>query len=159
MSRNDIGALLAGLLSAVSAFAVVARDVLWRGVTRVGKSFASLVSSPAVWLAVAACSLGSFWVGHIEGAAGKRALRAEVVTLHAITKSHAEATKEAEARAVKAMAAAKIKDGTIEALKAELARVKARPAVEPVAKKAVPKTIRKKPAVSAPAKPSWNPWS
>ncbi len=157
MSKNDIGALLAGLLSAVSAFAVMARGLLARMFGRMVKSFVALVASPAVWLAVGVCSLGGFWVGHIEGAAGKRALRAEVVTLHALTKSNAEAAKEAEARAAKAVAAAKVKDGTIEALKAELARAKRSPAAS--VKAAVPKTYRKKPAVSAPAKPAWSPWS
>ena len=155
MSRNDIGTVLASI-------GVYAKDFLGRALGKAGASFMALLASPAVWIAVATFSIASFCLGHIEGSAGKRALRAEVVTLNARAAASAQTAKSAVARAATAAAEVAAKAGEIEALKAEIERLKALPvtASAPVAgvpRKPATKPAQKAPPASAPAKPFW-PW-
>ncbi len=165
MSKYDIGALLAALFSAVAAFAVVAKDYLGRWLGKIGKSFVALVASPAVWIAVATCSFGSFWVGHIEGSAGKRALRAQVVTLESRAKASSDVAESAVAKAAALGADVKTKAKENEALKAEIARLTKAPAgaaIAPVAgvsRRVVIRGVPKKPATGVPDKASWAPWN
>ena len=84
MNKADMGMIwsaVAGLGTVLIAAAAYAKDWIMSGLRKIGASFVALVASPAVWLAVTAMFLGGFWVGHIEGAVGKRALRSEVVAL------------------------------------------------------------------------------
>ena len=154
MTKNDIGAALAGLLSVLSAFAVAARAYLGRGLAKAGASAMAVVASPAVWLACGLVFVGGFWLGHMGGAAGKRALRADVVALKMEYDSRGRTLKE-RAREIDALAA------KAKGLEAEVASLKsgAAPKSEAVASvsrprvaKAVPK---KPPAGEAPKAPFW----
>ena len=84
MNKADLGMIwsaVAGLFTVLLAAAAYAKDWLIAGLGKVKDSFIALVSSPAVWLAVGVTFLGGFWIGHIQGALGKRALRSEVSAL------------------------------------------------------------------------------
>ena len=156
MTKNDIGAALAGLLSVLSAFAVAARAYLGRWLAKAGASVMAVVASPAVWLACGLVFVGGFWLGHMEGAAGKKALRADVVALKMEYDSRGrtlkERAKEIDALTVKAdkLAAevASLKSGAAPAPKSEAAAAVSRPKVA----KAVPK---KPPAGEAPKPAFW----
>ena len=91
MSKNDIGAALAGLLAVLASVGVMAREYLGRGLVYIGDSFAALLKSKAAWAAVLVCTIGGFWVGHIEGGLGKRNLRSQVVALETRAKASAAA--------------------------------------------------------------------
>lgn len=125
-------------------------SLAWESVAR---SFRALVTSKAVWLASGVVFVAGFWLGHIEGAAGKRALRAEVVDLESVARQHASDAKKARAQV------ADLTDKTKE-MEAEIARLsKGEPASEPVAAfprarvaKAVPK---KTPPAEPPKVPFW----
>ena len=163
MSKNDIGAMLAGLFTVLASIGVYARDFLGRGLAYIWGTFVALIKLKAAWAAVGLCMVLGFWVGHIEGSAGKRALRAEVVTLKSRASASSAAAAAAVARAVAATNEAKSRAEEVEALTAELAAVKAgapRGASAPVAgvpRKPATKPVPKKTPVSAPAKPFW-PW-
>ena len=158
MTKNDIGAALAGLLSVLSAFAVGAREYLGRWLAKAGTSIMAVVASPAVWLACGLVFVGGFWLGHIGGAAGKKALRADVVALKLEYDRRGRTLKE-RAKEIDALTEA------TEKLTAEVASLKsghAAPKSEPVAavsRPRVAKAAQTKPAASeAPKVPFWSPF-
>jgi hypothetical protein len=163
MSKNDIGAALAGIFAVLASIGVYAREYLGRFTGYIWESFAALLKSKAAWAAVAVFSVASFCLGHIEGAAGKRALRSEVVTLKARANASSAVATAATAKATEAHAKVADRDGTIEALKAEIARLTstAGAASAPkatVSRKPVAKATQKKAPAREPAKGFW-PWS
>lgn len=54
------------VIDVVWAWAGFVAGLVWRGMRRVLASFASLVASPAVWLACTAVFVGGFCLGHWE---------------------------------------------------------------------------------------------
>lgn len=163
MNKADVGAALAAALSVLASVAVLAREYASKALEYMRVSFVALISSRAVWAAVLLTSLGGFWAGHIVGATGKRALRAEVARLDTRAKISAAAATTATARATKAEARVADLAGTVEAMQAEIAALKARktPASAPVApavKRPVAKTLPNKPAAGDPARARWTPW-
>lgn len=158
MTKNDIGAALAGLLSVLSAFAVGARKYLGKGLTKAGASFMAVVASPAVWLACFIVFVGGFWLGHVGGAAGKKALRADVVALKLEYDACGRTLKE-RAKEIDALTA-KAKDLAVEV--ASLKSGTPAPRSEPVAavsRPRVAKAVQKKPAAGEPPTvPSWSPF-
>lgn len=171
MTKNDIGTIVAGAAAVAASLLGMARTYLAGLARRVGASFANLIASPAVWLAVGATFLvgfGSGFVGgHLEGASGKRELRAEVVRLTARAKAGHDAAAVAEKREAAALAAAKTLAAKVESQQAELVRLgaalKARPVpqasrVVPVVRRAVPKAVKKPPPASDPAS-AWARWN
>lgn len=129
MNKADLGmvwSFAAGLFTVLLAAAAYAKDWLIAGLGKVKNSFIALVASPAVWLAVGATFLWGFWIGHIQGAHGKRALRAEMVALeHKASASEAEAII-AAARATAASNEGKGWKAKAEALEAEVSALRAR---------------------------------
>lgn len=101
----------------------------------VAASFVALVTSKAAWLAVLLMSLGGFWVGYIEGAHGKRALRSEVVALAAEARAKDKRIDVLIRGEDAALADAKTWKGKFEALQAEVARGAA---TQPAASKSPP---------------------
>jgi len=93
------------------------------GIGRIWASFAALLASPAVWVAVAVVFVGGFWVGHIEGAAGKRALAADVKRISAALNEQNDNLSVAAARIAKAEGEAALWKAKAEAAGAETARV------------------------------------
>lgn len=163
MNKADIGAALAAALSVLASVAVMAREYAGKALEYMRVSFVALISSKAVWAAVMVTALGGFWAGHIVGATGKRALRAEVARLDARAKVSAAAATTATNRAGKAEARAAELAGTVEAMQAEIAAMKARkPAasavVAPAVNRPAAKAPLKKPAAGEPAKARWTPW-
>jgi len=163
MSKNDIGTALAGIFAVLASIGVYAREYLGRFTGYIWESFAALMKSKAAWAAVLVCTFGGFWVGHIEGAAGKRALRSEVVTLKARANASSAVATAATAKATEAHAKVADRDGTIEALKAEIARLKdasgaASTPKATVSRKPVAKSPPKTATAREPATGFW-PWS
>lgn len=117
--------------------------------TRVYRSFVALVSSPMAWLAVGIVGYGAFAGGYMIGAAGKRALRADVVEMRgAVSKAKQErdaARSAADVARVDLGAAEK----RVSALEAEMQRLSQR---RPVAA-----SVRA-PRPSAPQQQPTTPW-
>lgn len=129
MSKADMGMIwsaVAGLGTVLIAAAAYAKDWIMSGLRKIGASFVALVASPAVWLAVTAMFLGGFWVGHIEGAAGKRALRAEMVALELKAEAAETEAIAAQGRATSASTEGKKWKDKAAALEAEVSTLRAR---------------------------------
>ena len=129
MSKADMGMIwsaVAGLGTVLIAAAAYAKDWIMSGLRKSGASFVALVASPAVWLAVTAMFLGGFWVGHIEGAAGKRALRAEMVALELKAEAAETEAIAAQGRATSASTEGKKWKDKAAALEAEVSTLRAR---------------------------------
>ncbi len=164
MSKYDLGAIIAAAMGGIGPVLVWFREGLSRMFGKVWASFVAVVASPGVWAAVAITSLGGFWLGHIEGSAGKRALRAEVSRLATVGERQAATVASAEARAAAAMATSHSWQAKAEAAEAEVSRLTGRPvaASQPVAavpKRQVAKARSSKTTASEPAKAVWWPFS
>ena len=129
MNKADMGMIwsaVAGLGTVLVMGAAYAKDWLMSGFRKIGSSFVALVASPAVWLAVGVTFLGGFWVGHIEGAAGKRALRSEVVALELKAEAAETEAIAAQGRATSASTEGKKWKDKAAALEAEVSTLRAR---------------------------------
>lgn len=128
MNKADLGTVwsfAAGLFTVLIAGAAYAKDWLIAGIRRIGSSFVALVASPAVWLAVTVTFLGGFWIGHIEGGAGKRALRSEVVALELKAEAAETESAIAQGRATSAATEGKKWKDKATALEAEVSSLRA----------------------------------
>jgi len=160
MSKADLGMIwsaAAGLFTVLIAAAAYAKDWLMQGVRKIGASFVALVASPAVWLAVGVTFLGGFWVGHIEGGAGKRALRSEVVALELKAAAAETEAIAAQGRATAASTEGKKWKDKATALEAEVSTLRARVTGQPSPVAAVSRRpVAKVPKPAEPAsKPFW----
>lgn len=151
-----IGKMMSGVLGALSLYAGPVWAFVVGLLDRVRRSFVALVSSPAVWLASGLVFVVGFWLGHLEGAAGKRAIRAERDDLR---------TQIAENQRRNDVLSASNREAlvTIARIKGELAAAKAvpePPASPPaaVSRRPVPKAAPTKSAASAPPARPWNPF-
>jgi hypothetical protein len=129
MTKADLGMIwsaAAGLFTVLIAASAYAKDWLMSGFRKIGASFVALVASPAVWLAVGVTFLGGCWVGHIEGGAGKRALRSEVVALELKAEAAEMEAIIAAARATSASTEGKKWKDKATALEAEVSTLRAR---------------------------------
>lgn len=128
----------------------------WRLVRKVGvawkRSVVALVASPAVWLASLTVFVGGFWLGHVEGAMGKRAVVIERNGAQRDFEVMQAALAEANARARAAAAEAKRLHDDAKARGSEPQTV-ASEAVSPPARRPVPRRQGVTPAKSAHATP------
>lgn len=62
---------------------LIVRDWIVGAACGLWRSGAAVVRTTAVWTAVAVIAIGMFVVGHVEGARGKRELRAQIATVTA----------------------------------------------------------------------------
>ena len=160
MNKADLGmvwSFAAGLFTVLLAAAAYAKDWLIAGLGKVKDSFIALVASPAVWLAVGATFLGGFWIGHIQGALGKRALRSEVSALELKAAASETEAAIAQGRATSAATEGKKWKDKAQALEAEVSSLRSRLSgksspVAAVSRRPVPKV--RKPAEPA-SKPFW----
>lgn len=146
MSKMDWGTIIWATVAGIGGVLAWAAHWAKAGLERMRASFVALVSSPAVWLAVGVMFVAGFWLGHIEGSAGKSGLRSQVAGLRvSLIDANARATAAArEAQAWKA--------------KAEAPEASTPPKSEPVAavvKRPVPKKPAEKKAASEAKKPFW----
>jgi hypothetical protein len=166
MNKSDVG--LIGTI-ATSVFVVMAsimafaKDWLGKVFTRIKGSFVAVVSSPAVWLAVGLTFVGGFWLGHIKGAVGKRALRSEVATLKGDVQGASAAVAVAQRRAKDAESAASAWKTKAEAAEAEAVRLKSRATAKlvpgaAVSRRPVPSARKTTQAASTAQKTDWVPW-
>ena len=152
---KQVWTAVVGALEALFSFLGPAWKFCVAGLDRVRKSFVALVSSPAAWLSVAVIGVFGFWLGHVEGAAGKRALRNEVTTVSRQSAAKDDRITALQASNREAVMQIKRLKGEIEAMQAETAR---KPESKPVTAKPH-RRVRRAPrvTVAAPA-PSWWPF-
>lgn len=135
----------------------IARNGLASTWRNVATSFKALATSKAVWLACGIVFVGGFWLGHTEGAAGKRALRSEMVKLGSHADQLAATAKSDRAHIVSLEAKGK-------EMEAEITRLKGghEPKSEPVAalsRPRVAKAVPRKVTAGEPPKASYWPFS
>jgi hypothetical protein len=123
------------------------------GLDNIRKSFVALVSSKAAWLAVLVVFVGGFWIGHIEGGAGKRDLRAKIAHMERYS---SDAITDADARAKAASDQADVWKARAKAAEDAVGKAASGP-VAAAPKRRVVSTRPKQNASSAPAS-SWNPF-
>ena len=160
MTKADLGTVwsfAAGLFTVLTAAAVYAKDWLIAGLGKIWTSFVALVASPAVWLAVGVTFLGGFWVGHIQGALGKRALRSEMVEVARKAEAAETESAIAQGRATSAATEGKKWKDKATALEAEVSALRARVAGQSSPVAAVSRRpVAKVPKPAEPAsKPFW----
>lgn len=164
MSKYDLGAIVAAVLGGIGPVLVWFREALGRAFGRLWASIAALIASPAVWAAVALTALAGFWIGHIEGSSGKRALRAHGEILSTRLEKATAALDEANGRATSVAQEARAWKGRAEAAHAELSRLTGQPvpeggAVAASPKRQVAKARASKPVVREGTRAAWWPFS
>ena len=148
-------AVASAIIGAIGPWLAAAWSYVAGAAGRIRRSFVALISSPMAWLAVATVAYGAFAGGYVVGAAGKRALRADLADVRV------EASKALQARDVAkaAQAAARVEletaDKRIAALEAEVQRLSQRRPVA-AATRAPRSSVSPPAATAAPWRPFQN---